>query len=130
MKAPITIQEYSHPALDLLDQAEREFAAGDAIQASAKLWGAATHAVVAVATERGWRCDNDRDIKTAVLRLADENDDMLLQSGFITAQKFHINMYYDLLHDFELELDPPIVHDFVHRTLALLQNPQPAQSGA
>ena len=130
MKATFTIQEISHPALDLLDQAEREFAAGDAIQASAKLWAAATNAVVAVAAERGWRCDNDRDIKTAVLRLADENDDMLLQSGFITAQKFHINMYYDLLHDFELELDPPIVHDFVHRTLALLQNPQPAKPGA
>ena len=130
MKATFTIQEISHPALDLLDQAEREFAAGDTVQASAKLWGAATHAVVAVATERGWRCDNDRDLKTAVLRLADENDDMLLQSGFITAQKFHINMYYDLLHDFELELDPPIVHDFVNRTLSLLQNPQPAQPGA
>ena len=129
MTTPMKIQERSHPAIDLLDQAESEFAAGDAIQASAKLWGAATHAVVAVATERGWRCDNDRDIKTAVLRLADENDDMLLQSGFITAQKFHINMYYDLLHDFELELDPPIVHDFVHRTLALLKNPQPAQPG-
>ena len=130
MTTPTKIQERSHPAIDLLDQAEREFAAGDNCQASAKLWGAATNAVGAVATERGWRCDNDRDIKTAVLRLADENDDMLLQSGFITAQKFHINMYYDLLHDFEIELDPPIVHDFVHRTLALLKNAQPAKPGA
>ena len=125
MTAPTTIHKQSHPALDLLDQAAREFAAGDICQASAKLWGAATSAVVAIATERGWRCDNDRDIKTAVLRLADENNDMLLQSGFIAAQKFHMNMYYDLMHDFELELDPPVVHDFVHRTLALLQNQNP-----
>ena len=130
MTTTMKIQERSHPALDLLDQAEREFAAGDNCQASAKLWGAATHAVVAVATERGWRCDNDRDIKTTVLRLADENNDMLLQSGFIAAQKFHINMYYDLMHDFELELDPPVVHDFVHRTLSLLQNAQAAQPSA
>ena len=129
MTAPTTIQQRSHPALDLLDQAEREFAAGDNCQASAKLWGAATSAVVAVATERGWRCDSDSDIKAAVLRLADENNDMLLQSGFIAAQKFHMNMYYDLMHDFELELDPPVVHDFVHRTLALLQNQNP-QPGA
>lgn len=130
MKAPTTIQQQSHPALDLLDQAEREFALGDICQASAKLWGAASHAVAAVATERGWSCNNDRDLKTAVQRMADEHDDMLLQSGFIAAQKFHINMYYDLLHDFELELDPPVVHDFVHRTLALLKNPQPAQPSA
>lgn len=127
MKAPTTIQERSHSALDLLDQAEREYAAGDVLQSSAKFWGAATNAVVAVATERGWRCDSDRDLKTAVQRMADEQDDMLLQSGFIAAQKFHINMYHDLLHDFELELDPPVIHDFVHRTLALLKNAQPAQ---
>lgn len=131
MKAPITIQEISHPALDLLDQAEREFAAGDICQASAKLWGAATHAVAAVATERGWPCDSDRLLKDAVVRLSNEqDDDMRLQSEYGAAEKFHINMYYDLMEDFEIEIDRTIVHRFVHRTLALLQNPQPAKHGA
>ena len=131
MKAPITIQEISHPALDLLDQAEREFAAGDNCQASAKLWGAATNAVVAVATERGWRCDSDRHLKDAVVRLSNEqDDDMRLQSEYGAAEKFHINMYYDLMQDFEIEIDRTIVHRFVHRTLSLLQNPQPAKPGA
>ena len=127
MTAPMKIQERSHPALDLLDQAEREYAAGDNIQASAKFWGAATNAVAAVAAERGWRCDSDRDLHDAVARLAAEHDDVLLQSEFSATQKFQINMYYDLMQDFELELDRPIVHDFVHHALALLQNPQPAK---
>ena len=131
MKAPITIQEYSHPALDLLDQAEREFAAGDICQASAKLWGAATNAVVAVATERGWPCDSDRHLKDAVVRLSNEqDDDMRLQFEYGAAEKFHINMYYDLMQDFEIEIDRTIVHRFVHRTLALLKNAQPAKPNA
>ena len=130
MTAQITIQERSHSALDLLDQAEREYAAGETLQASAKFWGAATNAVVAIATERGWRCDSDRDIQDAVARLADEQDDRLLQSEFSATGKFHINMYYDLMQDFELELDRPIVHDFVHHVLALLKNAQPAQPSA
>ena len=131
MKAPVTIQEYPHPALDLLNQAEREFAAGDNCQASAKLWGAATSAVAAIATERGWRCDSDRELKDAVVRLSNEQgDDMRLQSEYGAAEKFHINMYYDLMEDFEIEIDRTIVHRFVHRTLSLLQNPQPAQPGA
>ena len=129
MTAPMSIQERSHSALDLLDQAEREYAAGDNIQASAKFWGAATSAVVAIATERGWRCDSDRAIQDAVARLADEHDDALLQSEFSATQKFQINMHYDLMQDFELELDRPIVHDFVHHALALLKTPQPAQPG-
>ena len=121
----------SHPAIDLLNQAELQFAAGELLQASAKFWGAAALAVAAVATERGWRCDNDRDVKDAVVRLsAEQDDDMRLQSEYGAAEKLHINMYYDLLQNFEVDIDSLIVHRFVHRTLSLLQNPQPAQSGA
>ena len=131
MKAPVTIQEYPHPAIDLLYQAEREFAAGDNCHASAKLWGADTHAVIAVATERGWTCDSDRELKDAVVRLSNEQgDDMRLQSEYGAAEKFHINMYYDLMEDFEIEIDRTIVHRFVHRTLSLLKTPQPTQPSA
>ena len=122
MKAPMTIQQRSHSALDFLDEADREFAAGDIRQASEKLWGAATDAVTAVAIERGWRHRSHRDIKNAVLRLADEHDDRLLRAEFAAAEKFHINFYHDTLEDHEFELDSPIVHDFVHHALTLLQN--------
>ena len=129
MKAPTPIQRRSHPAVDLLNQAELQFAAGELIQASAKFWGAAALAVAAVATERGWRCDNDRDVKDAVVRLAEEHDDALLQSEFGAAEKFHINMYFEVMQAFEVDLDSLIVHRFVHHALTLLQNPQPAQPG-
>lgn len=120
-------QQRSHPALDLLNQAESQFVRGELLQASAKFWGAAALAVAAVATERGWRCDNDRDVKDAVARLAEEHDDALLQSEFGAAEKFHINMYYEVMQAFEVDLDSLIVHRFVHHALTLLQNPQPAQ---
>lgn len=123
MKKPITtIQQRSHPALDLLNQAESQFAAGELLQASAKFWGAAALAVAAVATERGWPCENDRDIHDAVMRLSAEHDDTLLRAEFAAAEKFHINFYHDTLEDHEFELDRPIVHDFVHHALTLLQN--------
>ena len=41
----------------LLEQAEREYRAGDVLQASEKGWGAAAHAVKAIAEERGWEHD-------------------------------------------------------------------------
>ena len=126
----MSIQRRSHPAIDLLNQAELQFAAGELIQASAKFWGAAALAVAAVATERGWRCDNDRDVSDAVMRLADEYDDTLLHSEFIAAENLHMNMYYKVLQNFQVDANSLIVHHFVHHALTLLQNPQPAQPGA
>lgn len=121
MKAPMTIQQRSHSALEFLDEADREFAAGDIRQASEKLWGAATDAVTAVALERGWRHRSHRDIKNAVLRLATDQDDRLMRSDFTIVEKFHVNFYHDLMEDHELDHDRPIAHRFVHRALSLLQ---------
>lgn len=117
----MTIQERYHSALDFLDDADREFASGDIRQASEKLWGAASDAIIAVALERGWRYHSHRDIKNAVFRLVVEQDDRGLRSDFATVEKFHVNFYHDLLEDHELDRDRPAAHHFVHRTLSLLQ---------
>ena len=127
VKSPMPTQQRSHPALDLLNQAESEFVRGELLQASAKFWGAAALAVVAVAAERGWRCENDRDLKDVVMRLADEHDNALLHSEFIAAENLHMNMYHNLLQNFQVDTNSLIVHHFVHHALTLLQNPQPAQ---
>ena len=48
-------QEHTQTAQEFLAAADHEFMAGDNLQASEKMWGAASHAVMAVAQQRGWR---------------------------------------------------------------------------
>lgn len=121
-KEAMTIAERSQSALLFLDDSEREFAAGDARQASEKLWGAATDAITAVALERGWNHESHRDMKNAVQRLAVEPGNAYLDAQFDAVEKFHINFFHNSLEDYEIEADKPIARAFVHRTLALLRN--------
>ena len=55
--------DHSQTARDFLTASDEEFASGDHLQASEKLWGAATHAVMAVADKRGWQCRSHRAMK-------------------------------------------------------------------
>ena len=108
-------------ALDFLAISDAEFAEGDRMQASEKLWGAATQALMAVAKERGWPHGSHQALKAAARRLADEQNDRLITAGFGFAEKFHANFYHDFMRDYQLDADRPEVHDFVHRVLALLR---------
>ena len=110
--------DHSQTARDFLTASDEEFASGDHLQASEKLWGAATHAVMAVADKRGWQCRSHRAMKNVVQRVADQYDDELVQGGFGLAEKFHKNFYHDEMEDFEVEADRPIIHRFVHRMLS------------
>ena len=114
-------QEYVATAQAFLDVSDREFEAGDRLQASEKLWGAASHAVTAVARHRGWGHRTHRDLKNAVQRLARESGDDALRAGFVAAEKFHKNFYRDEMEDFEIQIDRPLIHTFVGRTLAMLE---------
>lgn len=112
---------HSQTALEFLTASDEEFAAGDHLQASEKLWGAATHAVMAVANQRGWECRSHRAMKNVVQRVAEQFGDDLLQGGFGLAEKFHKNFYHDEMEDFEVESDRPVVHRFVHRMLSYME---------
>ena len=91
------------------------------LQASEKLWGAATHAVMAAAVQRNWPCRTHRELKFAVDGLANEYQDFLLHAGFTAAEKFHKNFYHNEMEDYEVAIDRPVVHQFVHRMLTLLE---------
>ena len=106
-------------ARDFLTAADREFAAGDRLQASEKLWCAASHAMTAMAQRRNWPHGSHRALKRAAQRLADETGDDALDTGFAAAEKFRANSSYDFMEDFELDADRPTVTDFVERLLAL-----------
>ncbi len=114
------IQDHIETAQNFLDAADREFAAGDHLQASEKLWGAASHAVMAVAQQHGWPHGSHRAMKTTVSRLAERHDDQVLIGAFIAAEHFHANFYHDFMEDYEIAEDRPVVNDFVHRVIALL----------
>ena len=119
-RAPMLASDHAAKALDFLAESDREFAEGNHLQASEKLWDAATHAVMAAAEQRGWRHGGHRALKEAVRRLSNDHDDIRIMLEFGFAEKFHSNFYHDHMDDFELDEDRPLVHDFVHRVLALL----------
>ena len=114
------VREHIETAQSFLEAADREFAASDHLQASEKLWGAASHAVMVAAQQHGWPYGSHRAMKMAGRRLAETHDDPFLLGGFAFAEKFHANFYHDFMEDFDLEGDSPMVHDFVHRVIALL----------
>ena len=49
------IEDHTQMSYRLLDQARQELALDDRIQASEKAWGAAAHALKAIAVQRGWQ---------------------------------------------------------------------------
>lgn len=113
-------KNHAETAYEFLDASDREFASGDRLQASEKLWGAASHAVMAVAQQREWEYRSHRSLKNAVGRLTAETGDDGIAGGFAAAEKFHKNFYHDEMEDFEIEHDRPLVHRFVARMLTLL----------
>ncbi len=117
----MTAEEHLQAALDFLRHSGEQFAAGDALQGSEKLWGAASHAVTAIAKQRGWPYGKYRARVTAVNRLSEERNDSSLPSKFFAARQFHNNFYRDFMEDDDLEEGRPMVHDFVHRIAALLK---------
>ncbi|MDE2779223.1 MAG: PaREP1/PaREP8 domain-containing protein [Chloroflexota bacterium] len=112
--------EHVQTAQEFLEKAEAEFEAGDILQGSEKLWGAATHAIMANAQLRGWNFGSHKAMGEAVDRLAEEYADESLESGFAAAEKCHANYYHDFMEDYELVRARAIVPRFVNRLLALL----------
>ena len=109
-------------AIDFLAQADREFDTGDRRQGSEKLYGAATQVVIAAAKQRGWQYRSHRATKNATIRLAEVYDDPFLSAGFVAAEKFHKNFFHDEMEDYEIVADRPIVHRFVNRLVALVND--------
>lgn len=115
-------EDHGQQARDFLAASDREFEDGDHLQASEKLWGAASHAVMAVAMQRNWPCRSHRSLSNAVRLLEQETGEAYLTEGFSVAEKFHRNFYHDEMQDYEIESDRPSVHRFVQRMLALMEH--------
>ena len=113
-------REHAQTARDFLEASDREFAAGDRLQGSEKLYGAVTQAVIALCQQRGWRYKSHRAMQQAVDALSREHGDPTLLNGYLAANKFHENFFHDNMEDYEVEVNRPGVHHFVNQLLTLM----------
>ncbi len=114
------IQDHALTAQDFLEASDREFAAGDVLQASEKLWGATAHAIMAVTNHRGLEHGTHRTLINSARQIADEMDDERLRVGISEAQHFHSNFYNRTMEDEDVAYGRPLVHRYVGLMLALL----------
>ena len=116
--------EHVQTAQEFLVKSDGYFAEGDVLQGSEKLWGAAAHAVMAVAQQRGWKYGNHYTLRETALRFADELEDERISLGLGVAEKFHANFYHEFMEDSELDMNRPLAKRFVARMLALVDEEQ------
>lgn len=84
----------------LLRDAQRELDAGDLIQSSEKVWGAAAHAVKSVAEKWGWYHQGHYRLDAVVRFVSYEMDKGELLSLYLHPTTMHFN-YYE--HDLEFD---------------------------
>lgn len=106
-------------ARHFLEKSEREFAASDEHNGAELLWGAAAHALIAVAQEHGWHYDSHGAFRNAIKALAALHQRPQWISDLDTAENFHIHFYHGRLANHQIELDRPKVARFVNRLLSL-----------
>ena len=122
----MSIEEHVSAARTLMEESEQEFQeVGDSLQSSEKLWGAASHALIAVAKQRGWTVGSHRALFNASKLLSEERNDRSLRSDFSVAQKFHNRFYGDVHFDpfaetGSLENDREMVALYVNRVLDIV----------
>ena len=116
--------DHAQTAEGFLADSDREFDAGDTLQASEKLWGAAAHAIMAVAQQRGLDHGTHRALINAARTIADAVGSELIQAemrlGISAAQHFHSNFYNRTMEPEDIEYDRPLVHRYVALMLTFL----------
>ncbi len=116
----MTVEEHVDTARAFLAAADKEFQEGDELQGSEKLWGAASHAIMAVAEERGFKYGRHRQLREIATQLAQEQGDTMIERGFETAETFHRNFYHGFMEEYEIERGRPEVHQFTEVVLEIL----------
>ena len=111
--------QHIETARQFLVDADREFESGEILQASEKLWGAASHVVIAEMHRREMSASGHRAMVLAVQQFTEEEDDPALSDMFAGARALHANFYHGFMEDYEFEIDRERVNRFVERMLAL-----------
>ena len=106
-------------ASQFLSDADIEYDAGDIFQASEKLWGAATHVVIAEMQRRGIRANKHATMMQFVKNFAEDVDEPILFAWFKSAEALHSNFYHGWMENHQFEASRDLVHLFVKRMTEL-----------
>ena len=116
--------EHEQTALAFLDEADADFDAGKPLKACEMMAGAAAHAVMAVAQQRGWRFSKHQHRVYAVRRLRsalpDEDAKQRIKDMFQSAARLHANFYHGTMSPEHIEHDRAEARRFVYRILAMM----------
>lgn len=112
------VAEHRRISRQFLRQAQAEFDSGDRLQASEKAWGAAAHAVKAVAQRRGWRHNGHRLLFDAIDKIYEETGDSVIDDAFRIANTLHMNFYENWQSD-------RLVQDGIEQVATLLEKLDP-----
>ncbi len=108
-----TSEKHTRLANQLLDDAEREIAAGDLVQGAEKLWGATSQALKAYCASHGLPHSKYAHRRRAVLDLAIEQDNPSIRAIFGIAQSCHANFHYDWMEQEHLDTYLPDIKELV-----------------
>ena len=117
----ISVPDHILMAQALLEEADDEFAAGKILKGSEMLWGAVSHALIAVALLQGRPYNSHGALRNVATRLPDVPGRPQGKSEFGRAEEFHINFYHGQLTDGQVEDNQPKVRRFVARLLSTVQ---------
>ena len=110
--------EHLETARRFLRDADREFDSGDTLQASEKLWGAASHVVLAEMRRRGVTPFGHKATIDAVEQLGREFEDPSLRPLFTSAEMLHANFYHGFLDTERFLEQRELARRFLERMLA------------
>ena len=116
-------------ARQFLDDADREFAAGDLLQASEKLWGAASYALKAICRQRGWGHAKYAQRRHAAQLLAELESDPAIFAYFKIAQSCHANFYNNWMYADDIDTSRAYIRELVDKILELTAAENDHRSG-
>ena len=119
-----TFTRYEHIGFSryFMEQSGIHFDAGRVLEGSELLWGAAAHALIAVAMEQDWPYNSHGALKNITLNLLNVPGLPEWHSEFNTAEQFHTHFYHGQLTDRQIATGRPKVRRFINRLLERLAN--------
>ena len=111
-------QTHLEVSREFLIHAREQLDLGNSLQASEKGWGAAAHAVKAVAERRGWQHRSHRDLFVVSSRIAAATGRLEIAELFSVANALHQNFYEGWMNEEHIAMNL----DSVERLLDILDS--------
>ena len=122
MANTFTLPEHIELAGYFIGRADTHFGADRLLEGSEALWGAAAHALIAVALHQGWHYDSHGALKDVARQLENVPGRPQWLQQFDTAEQFHVHFYHGRLTERLIASGRPQVRRFVQRLLAQVEN--------